>query len=52
MSEKYYFDKRFEYFEINKETNLKLKDRNLLNYLVSPRNRNTKSLNKGKGSIN
>ena len=47
MNEKYYFDKRIEYIEANKERNLKLNERKLLNFLVSPRNNNTKSFNKG-----
>ena len=47
MYEKYYFDKRIEYIEANKERNLKLNERKLLNFLVSPRNNNTKSFNKG-----
>ena len=47
MNEKYYFGKRIEYSEANKERNLKLNERKLLNFLVSPRNNNTKSFNKG-----
>ena len=41
MNEKYYFDKRIEYIEANKERNLKLNERKLLNFLVSPRNNKT-----------
>ena len=47
MNEKYYFDKRIEYSEANRERNVKLNERKLLNFLVSPRNNNTKSYNKG-----
>lgn len=47
MNEKYYFDKRIEYSEANKERNSKLNERKLLNFLVSARNNNTKSYNKG-----
>jgi hypothetical protein len=47
MDEKYYFDKKIEYIEANKERSLKHNERKLLNFLVSPRNNNTKSFNKG-----
>ena len=47
MNEKYYFDKRFEYSESNKERHLKHNERKLLNFLISPRNKITKSFNKG-----
>jgi hypothetical protein len=50
MNEKYYFDKRIEYSEINKERNLKRNERKLLNFLISPRNKTTKSFNKGNAS--
>ena len=47
MNEKYYFDKRIEYSEANKKRYLKINERKLLNFLISPRNRTTKSFNKG-----
>ena len=50
MNEKYYFDKRFEYSESNKERHLKHNERKLLNFLISPRNKITKSFNKGKAN--
>jgi len=46
MDEKYYFDNRLDYIDANRERNLKLNERNLLNFLVSPRNKNAKSFNK------